>query len=577
MNSFTDLPLLPEIQKNIATLGFTKPTEIQAKIVPLLLENYKQDVHAQAQTGTGKTLAFGLPLLQAIDQRLPQVQGLIMAPTRELVMQIYENLSEVSRNTGIAIVPVYGGMPIDRQIANIKRGAQIVVGTPGRINDHMRRRTLSLKNLKVLVLDEADIMLDMGFREEIDMILESMPQERNIWLFSATVLAGIKDLIDSHMHNVLSAKATGKSVVSSQVKQYYCVVPARQRVEAIVRFIQATPDFYGIIFCHTKILTSEVMERLASKGLRVNCLHGDMAQSLRNQVIKGFKNRDFNILVATDVAARGIDVSDLTHVLNFAIPEEHESYVHRIGRTGRAGKEGAAILFVGPNEMHRLKRLERSANSTLEAIQVPGLDVIINAKMGAISDFIEQSKHIDTKLAAANKALKEIVDSFSEQEVRGALVVALQDKFFKGVADEDFTPLKLEASTRPGSVGAPQQEICMDIGLEQEIEEQEVRNYLVDVCKLAPRELRKVRVLRNKTFICVPENKIQECMQAMRANPIRKKAPRLFLVEDIYRPAGSSRGGDRDGYRGGRSFERPMRRSHSGSKGRSNSEGKRRR
>lgn len=346
METFGNFSLLPEIQSSLKALGFTKPTEIQEKVITILLKNPKTDLHAQAQTGTGKTLAFGIPLLQSIDTKLKSVQGLIIAPTRELVLQIYESLKDVSRGTNILIEPIYGGMPIERQITNIRRGAQIIVGTPGRLNDHLRRKTLSLKSVKILILDEADIMLDMGFKEEIDNILNHTPKDRAIWLFSATVMSGIKQLIKSHMHNVISIKGTEKGIVSSQVKQYYCIVQMRKRIEATARFIEAAPGFYGIIFCQTKILTTEVFEELASKSFRANCLHGDMKQTLRNHVIKGFRNKDFNILIATDVAARGIDVSDLTHVINFSIPDEHENYIHRIGRTGRAGKEGIAITFV---------------------------------------------------------------------------------------------------------------------------------------------------------------------------------------------------------------------------------------
>lgn len=560
MKKFADLPLLPEIQSALTALNFTTPTEIQQKVIPVLIENPYQDVHAQAQTGTGKTVAFGIPLLHAIDPKVKAVQALVMAPTRELVLQIYESLKDVSRGLNISIVPVFGGMPIDRQIASIKRGAQIVVGTPGRINDHLRRKTLSLKKVKTFVLDEADIMLDMGFRQEIDTIFDAMPEDRNIWLFSATVLSGIKDLINSHMNNVLSFKATGKSVVTSQVKQYYCVVPMQQRIEAVTRFIQAAPNFYGIIFCQTKMLTSEVMERLASSGLSVNCLHGDMAQGLRNQVIKGFKDKDFNVLVATDVAARGIDVSDLTHVINYSLPEETENYVHRIGRTGRAGKEGVAILFITQRDMNRLKRLERVAHVELQEISVPTVATIVNAKMGAISDFIEQSKHHAQNVpSSVIQALTQTVTSFSDEEVRGALVHALQDIFFKGLTVREFAIAKPDTSTYP-------QELCLTLGTQDGLHEQQVRDYLYSVCSLMPQDLHKVRVLRTKTFISMPENLLESCMQKMRTKPITNQKPRVYLVQDVYEP---------DKKREGRGSSHRMQRRRRSTKKRSNSTGRR--
>lgn len=527
VKNFADLPLSSEIKKALETLGFERPTEIQEIIIPKLIENPKQDVHAQAQTGTGKTLAFGIPLLHMVDQNVKEVQALVIAPTRELVMQIYESLKDVARNTKIIIEPIFGGMPMNRQITNIKRGAHIIIGTPGRLNDHLRRKTLSLKSLKLLVLDEADIMLDMGFKEEIDAVLDQTPSTRAIWLFSATVLPGIKQLIKSHMHNVLSVKAEAKGIVTKQVKQYYCVVPPRKRVEVAARFIESAPDFYGIIFCQTKLLTNEVMEQLASKGFRVNCLHGDMKQALRNQVIKGFKNKDFNILVATDVAARGIDVANLTHVINFSIPEEFESYIHRIGRTGRAGKEGIAILFVTPAEVHRIKRLERATNISLQEIPIPPLEAIINVKMGAISDFIEQAKKTDTRLSPVHKVLKELIASFSEDEIRNALALALENNFFKDVIHEDLS------TVRADSGNSLPQEICIELGQESGFSEQVIREYLYPTCKLLPQEVHKVRVLRTKTFISIPENRLKECMQAMRNSPITTKPHKIYLVEEF--------------------------------------------
>jgi len=562
VNTFADLPLLPALKKNLDTLGFTQPTEIQAKAIPLLL-NAKHDVHAQAQTGTGKTLAFGIPLLHAVDPSIRGVQGLVIAPTRELVLQIYESLREVSRQTGITMEAVYGGMPINRQIANIQRGAQIIIGTPGRLNDHLRRKTLTLKHLKVLVLDEADIMLDMGFKEEIDSILELAPSDRQIWLFSATVGGGIKQLIKSHMHDVLTIKAASKEVVTPQVKQYFCIAPMNKRVEVTARFIEAAPDFYGIIFCQTKVLTTEVTEQLVSRGFKVNCLHGDMRQALRNQVIKGFKNKDFTILVATDVAARGIDVSDLTHVVNFSIPMEHENYIHRIGRTGRAGKEGIAIALISHSEVYRLRRLEKIAHVKLEEMSPPPLDTIIATKMGAVSDFIEQAKKPDIRLSPVHTALKELITSFSEEEIRQSLAIALQDKFFKDIVHEDLGNVK----TRGGD-GLIPQEICLGLGQENGLEEDAVRDYLATTCKVTPQEIRKVRVLRNKTFIAIPENRLHECMDAMRANPIVEQKYKMYLVEDLYqnkdagfedRPRRSGRFNDRrrdkrrdGGYRGKR-------------------------
>lgn len=531
MNNFDTFSLLPAIKDSLKALGFTKPTDIQAKIIPVLLENYKRDVHAQAQTGTGKTLAFGIPLLQAIDPTVKNVQALIMAPTRELVLQIYESLKDVSRGTHITIEPIYGGMPIGRQIEHIKQGIQIIVGTPGRINDHLRRKSLSLHDLKILVLDEADIMLDMGFREEIDEILTHAPKDRHIWLFSATVMAGLKKLIASHMKNVLSVQAEKSGTAGAKIMQYYCIVSEKQRIGATVRFVKAAPDFYGIVFCRTKVLASEIAEELASTGLKANCLHGDMKQTLRNHVITGFKNKDFNILVATDVAARGIDVSGLSHVINYSLPDDTESYIHRIGRTGRAGKEGIAISFISSSQFQRVRRLEREAKVKLLEIAIPSDEAIINVKMGAVSDFIEQAKKEDRKYAAVDNAIKKIVDSFSSEEIRIAFEVALKEKFFTGLHEH-----KKEVSAELASIP---QEICMDLGIEHGLSEDQVRSYLYTTCQLVPQEVSKVRVLRMKTFISIPDNRLKNCLESMKNNPIIKKKAKIYLVKDDYRPGGA--------------------------------------
>lgn len=525
LKTFADFPILPEIKKSLESLGITHPTEIQTKVIPLLLENPKTDIHAQAQTGTGKTLAFGIPLLQFIDSKQKEPQALIIAPTRELVLQIYESLKDISRQTNIIVEPIFGGMPINRQIENIRRGAQVIVGTPGRLNDHLRRKTLSLKSLKLLILDEADIMLEMGFKEEIDNILKFSPKDRAIWLFSATVMPGIKEIIKSHMKNVISVKAEAKDLVTPSVKQYYCLTPIRKRVDIAARFIEAAPEFYGIIFCQTKILTSEVTEQLSSKGFKANCLHGDMSQSLRNQVIKGFKNKDFNILVATDVAARGIDVTGLTHVINFSIPDEYETYVHRIGRTGRAGKEGIAILFISASDMYRIRRLEKITNVKLQEIPIPPISTIINVKMIAVSDFIEQAKQPDKRLSPVHLSLKEMINSFSEEEIKNSLAVALEERFFKDIVNEDLTKINTESNLLP-------QEICIELGNENGISDSDVREYIYKTCKLLPQEVSKVRVLRTKTFISIPENKMTSCLNSMRSTPIINKPHKIYFVEE---------------------------------------------
>lgn len=560
MIQFNSLSLLPSIQKALDTLGFTTPTDIQAEVIPLLLAQPTRDIYAQAQTGTGKTLAFGIPLLHVINPSSRNVQALILAPTRELVLQISESLTKVAMGSGIRVEAVYGGMPIQKQVQMIRSGAHIVVGTPGRINDHLRRKTLSLDNLNVFVLDEADIMLDMGFKEEIDVMLEHAPQECPIWLFSATFKPAIKQIIASYMEDPLSVRVAAKDVINTQVGQYFCVVNPRQRVAATVRFIESDPEFYGIIFCQTKAQAAEVKDELVQYGFMADCLHGDMSQTLRNKVIKGFKSKKFNILVATDVAARGIDVSDLTHVINFSIPREFDSYVHRIGRTGRAGKQGTAILFVSPSERGKLKQLERVTHAQLQEIKVPSAQDLMALTLKNVETYLNdlvgqpaQSDEITTKI-------QELLSEYSKEQLATILVSNIKKTFFKKYSDTNFNT---NFSKHDGSEGSVTQEICIDLGKMDHMSEDIVRDYLEEVCDVTAQDIRKLRIIDKKTFIEVTPNLLNKCFDALKKNPISDKKHKVFLLEDTYkdsnRGGGSQRrsfGGNRRSSHGGGSYDR---------------------
>lgn len=416
MSNFLDLGLEPKIQSTLDSLGFTIPTEIQQKAIPLLIKSERIDFHGQAQTGTGKTLAFGIPLLHKIDASKKFTQALIVAPTRELALQICESIKKVAQNSGISIEPVYGGMSMDEQMRLLKRGVHIVVGTPGRLNDHLRRGTLSLAQSHTLVLDEADIMLDMGFRDEVDEILRFTPKDRQIWLFSATVKTGINDLIRQHMKDTVSVRVSKQQIANQSTKQFFCVMPSRSRLQALCRFIESEPDFYGFIFCQTKILTSEVTEKLMQRGYKVGSLHGDMSQSQRNLIIKRFKQNNLKIVVATDVAARGIDIADLTHVVNYSMPEDHESYIHRIGRTGRAGKEGIAITFINKNDVKVIQMIQRKFNVLINPIDVPSMGIIIQSRVKQAETYMAQLQEASN--ISIDKQLVSLVETIKEQDLR---------------------------------------------------------------------------------------------------------------------------------------------------------------
>ncbi|MGL6100760.1 MAG: DEAD/DEAH box helicase, partial [Fusobacteriaceae bacterium] len=346
---FKNLGLTEKTLKGLAKKGYEKPSPIQELTIPALLSGDK-DIIGQAQTGTGKTAAFSLPILEQIEENAKSIQAIVLTPTRELAVQVSEEMHALSYGRKIRVAPVYGGQSMDFQIRQLKKGVDVVVGTPGRVMDLMNRGILKIDNLKFFVLDEADEMLNMGFVEDIEKILSSTNEDKKMLFFSATMAPEILKIAKTHMkdHEVLSVKA--RELTTNLTDQIYFEVKDRDKFEALCRIIDLAQDFYGIVFCRTKNDVNELVGKLNDRGYDADGLHGDISQNHREVTLKRFKAKKLNVLVATDVAARGIDVNDLSHVINYAIPQEAESYVHRIGRTGRAGKQGTAITFITPSE-----------------------------------------------------------------------------------------------------------------------------------------------------------------------------------------------------------------------------------
>lgn len=545
--TFKNLALAPNIAKALETLGFEKPTEIQSKAIPMLLTTKKVDFHGQAQTGTGKTLAFGIPLIQTIDESNKNVQALIVAPTRELVVQICQSLRSVAQFMNISIEPIYGGVSMEEQMRALKKGVHIVVGTPGRLNDHLRRKTLSLQGLKTLVLDEADIMLDMGFKEEVDEILKYASNDRQIWLFSATVKPGIHDIMQQHMKNPVSVRVSQQNVGTNGTAQFFSVVPMRDRVAALSRFIDSVPEFYGFIFCQTKILTAEVAEHLMRRGYKANALHGDMSQVQRNRVIKRFKQKEFTILVATDVAARGIDVSDLTHVINYSLPDDQESYIHRIGRTGRAGKEGTAITFVSQSEVRHVSSLQRKFKVTINPLDVPTIDSIAKVRIDQAADYLETA--VDTSPATPYRAqLLDLVHKHSHEKLAHALVTFLDEKFLKYVNNDQeikFSPASQALHTYNNNEDSGLQEIYLNVGSDDGITKQDVIDFLKKKSDLHENQLEKIKVIKRRTFMVIPTPLIFPLKSALNGQTFGGRKVRIDIThDDTFR--GNSHGGKRD-------------------------------
>ncbi len=371
MQSFETLGLTGEILEAVKRLGFETPTPVQAKAIPVLLSG-KQDVVALAQTGTGKTAAFGLPLIQLIDADEHTTQALVLAPTRELCVQITNDFENFSKSVKrLNIVAVYGGASIMDQIRKIKRGAQIIVATPGRLMDLLDRRVVNLEDIQYLVLDEADEMLNMGFKEDIDHILSQTSSDKNVWLFSATMPAEVRRIANTYMSNPAELTVGEKNQGNQNIAHQYMVVDDRDRYLALKRIVDFNLDIFGVIFCRTKLDTQRVAEHLIKDGYNADSLHGDLTQQQRDRVMRNFKSKALQLLVATDVAARGIDVNNITHVIHMNMPDEIEFYTHRSGRTARAGKTGVSIALIARKELHKIRQIEKMIKVSFERVLVP--------------------------------------------------------------------------------------------------------------------------------------------------------------------------------------------------------------
>jgi len=384
---FEHLGLSESVLDAIQKKGFEEPSSIQALTIPVMLRN-DTDIIAQAQTGTGKTAAFGLPLIEMINPRNKSVQALIITPTRELAIQVSEEISSLKGNSGIQAIPIYGGQSIDQQLRRLKKGVQIVVGTPGRVIDHIKRKTLNLKDIEYLILDEADEMLNMGFIEDMEEIMKHTNPQKRTLLFSATMPARIKALASKYMSDYEFITVKKQQITVSLTEQIYYEVKASDKFEALCRIIDIEEDFYGLVFCRTKNDVDDVVSHLIDRGYDADAIHGDISQAQREKTLAKFKKKQINVLVATDVAARGIDVANMTHVINYSLPHDPEAYVHRIGRTGRAGKAGTAITFITPSEYNKLMFIKRKAKTDIKKLKIPNVSDIINAKKNKINEDI---------------------------------------------------------------------------------------------------------------------------------------------------------------------------------------------
>ena len=411
LQNFKELGISDRTVQTLESMGFKEPTPIQKDSIPYALEG--DDILGQAQTGTGKTGAFGIPLIEKVVGQ-QGVQSLILAPTRELAMQVAEQLREFSKGQNVQVVTVFGGMPIERQIKALKRGPQIVVGTPGRVIDHLNRRTLKTNGIHTLILDEADEMMNMGFIDDMRFIMDKIPSDqRQTMLFSATMPKAIQDLVQQFMKTPKIIKTMNNEMSDPQIDEYYTIVKELEKFDTFTNFLDVHQPELAIVFGRTKRRVDELTSALLSKGYKAEGLHGDITQAKRLEVLKKFKNDQIDILVATDVAARGLDISGVSHVYNFDIPQDTESYTHRIGRTGRAGKEGIAVTFVNPIEMDYIRQIEDVNGRRMNALRPPHRKEVLKAREDDIKEKVQNwmSKDSEPRLQRISSELLEEYDS----------------------------------------------------------------------------------------------------------------------------------------------------------------------
>ena len=507
---FGDIALSHKVMAAIQAMGFEEPSPIQARTIPPIMEG--NDVIGQAQTGTGKTAAFGIPITEKV-QDLRHVQALIMTPTRELALQVSEEIAKIGQFKRLKTLPVYGGQSIDRQIRALRFGVQIVIGTPGRLLDHIRRGTIKLDMVKILVLDEADEMLDMGFVDDIETIMENIPREgRQTLLFSATMPQQIRSLADRYMNKPVFVTVSKEQLTVPQIDQYY--YETREKLDGLCRILDAGDMESTIIFCRTKKGADELTASLVARGYMAEALHGDLSQVQRDRVMKKFRESKLEILVATDVAARGLDIDHVTHVVNYDIPQDPESYVHRIGRTGRAGRKGTAITFIHPREFRQLKQVEREIRQRIVRGQLPSAADILERQREIIKHRViktlEQNAFADYHPIVADLSL-----DYDTLDIAAAALKLVQEGF-KEVAELETQSLSTNSGAEAGMV-----RLFVNAGRDNNIRPEDIVRTFAGEADIPGSSIGLIKIYSNFSFVEVPEDVAERVVSAMQGNRIK--------------------------------------------------------
>lgn len=549
--TFQELGLNDDLLKAVTDLGFTSPTPIQQQTIPQLSKSLS-DVVALAQTGTGKTAAFGLPILNNIDLDNKKVQALILSPTRELCVQITNDLKNYSKYMrGFGITSVYGGASIENQIRDIKRGVHVIVATPGRLVDLIERRAVNLNTVKIVVLDEADEMLHMGFKDSLDAILSETPEEKYTWLFSATMPREVERIAKNYMSTPIEITSGKKNEGAENIKHIYYVVNPRERYLALKRIADYFPEIFGIVFCRTRAETQEVAESLIKDGYSADALHGDLSQAQRDFVMKRFRNRTLQMLVATDVAARGIDVDSVTHVINYNLPEDVENYTHRTGRTGRAGKSGIAMAIVSPKEAGKIKDIERILKNKFEKLNVPtGVDVCekqLFHLVHKLHDVEVKDEEIEKFLPKIYEELKDL----SKEEIIKRLISEEFNRFYNYYQNApDLNLGKDGKGSVDGAFGNGRTtRFFINMGNLDGFNPNSIKDFLCDLVKIHNRMVFNVDVKNSFSFF-ETESKFVDNFLAINSQDIEFNGRKVSL-EVSHRKmrdgGGSREGGSRDG------------------------------
>ena len=517
---FEEMGLSEEIQKAVRYMGFEEASPIQAKAIPAMISGI--DLIGQAQTGTGKTAAFGIPLLEKVDPKLKKLQAIVLCPTRELAIQVADEIRNLSRYMhGIKVLPIYGGQDIVKQIRSLKSGTQIVIGTPGRVMDHMRRKTMKLDFVHTVVLDEADEMLNMGFREDIEFVLSGVPEERQTVLFSATMPKPIMEITKKFQNNAKVIKVTKKELTVPNIEQYYYDVKPKKKEEVLSRLLDIYSPRLSVVFCNTKKQVDLLVNALLGRGYFAAGLHGDMKQEQRDRVMQGFRTGKTEILVATDVAARGIDVDEVEAVFNYDLPQDDEYYVHRIGRTGRAGREGRAFSFVSGKEVYKLKEIQRYCKTKIYAQKVPSLNDVANTKMENILDDVErviEQEDLDMMINAIEERVNN--SEFTAMDMAAAFL-----KICCGMTEDNKNTE--ENDWEFGDTGAGEDgmvRLFINIGKKQRVRPGDILGAIAGESGMDGKLIGTIDMYDKYTFVEVPAEYGREVLNAMKNAKIKGRS-----------------------------------------------------